>query len=49
MTDFDNDGYGDETQSQGSIPGSDCNDNEPSINPGAAEIQDGLEQIVMVL
>ena len=52
FTDTDNDGYGDNSSETISctpsgaqvLAGGDCDDSDPSINPGASEICDGVDQ-----
>lgn len=38
--DLDDDGY---VSSEGAFPGSDCNDDDPAIHPGATELCDGVD------
>ena len=39
-SDEDGDGYGDPSSLECTLPGLDCDDNNPDVNPGAAEICD---------
>ncbi|MEC7985149.1 MAG: MopE-related protein, partial [Myxococcota bacterium] len=45
MTDFDDDGYGDDNPSVSATAGTDCDDDDDTIYPGASEVQgDGIDQ-----
>jgi len=43
MKDVDGDGFGDRSPPVGVAPGSDCDDEDPSVNPDADEACDGLD------
>ena len=43
MTDADEDGYGDTSAPAGGVAGTDCDDDASSVNPGADEVCDGID------